>query len=130
MQTPLERKVLLGFSAAVALLLFSGGAAWFSATRTTERTAWVDHSHRVLYQAEAVLADLLNMQSTTRGYRLSFSRMGRAALQPTRLDHSVLVAAIMRVGRYEQWHPTVVWRVNPLHAAPALSVRDEASPAC
>jgi len=55
----------------VALLLISGGAAWFSATRTKERTAWVDHSHRVLYQLEAVLADLLNMQSAVRGFLLT-----------------------------------------------------------
>jgi PAS domain S-box-containing protein len=57
--------------AAVALLLFSGGSAWFSATRTTERTAAVDHTHRVLYQLEAVLADLLNMQTAVRGFLLT-----------------------------------------------------------
>lgn len=71
MQTSLEHKVLLGFLAAVGLLLFSGGAAWFSATSTTARFAQVDHTHRVLYQIESVLTDLLNMQSATRGYLLT-----------------------------------------------------------
>ncbi len=71
MQTSLEHKVLLGFLAAVGLLLLSGGAAWFSATSTTARFAQVDHTHRVLYQIESVLTDLLNMQSATRGYLLT-----------------------------------------------------------
>ena len=57
MQTPLERKILLGFLAAAGLLLFSGGAAWFSATNTTDRFAQVDHTYQVLYQTESVLVD-------------------------------------------------------------------------
>jgi light-regulated signal transduction histidine kinase (bacteriophytochrome) len=48
---------------------------------------------------------------------LSFSRMGRAALQPTRVDHSALVAAIVREGRYAQSHPAVAWQIDPLPAA-------------
>jgi PAS domain S-box-containing protein len=71
MQLTLEHKVTLGFLAALGLLLFSGSAAWFSASRTTERTAWVDQTHRVLYQLEAVLTDLLNMQTSVRGFLLT-----------------------------------------------------------
>lgn len=71
MQLSLERKIFLGFTGAVGLLLFSGGAAWLSATRTTETFRQVDHTHRVLYQLEAVLTDLLNMQSSTRGFLIT-----------------------------------------------------------
>ena len=71
MQLSLERKIFLGFTGAVGLLLFSGGAAWLSATRTTETFRRVDHTHRVLYQLEAVLTDLLNMQSWIRGFLIT-----------------------------------------------------------
>ncbi|MBA3848588.1 MAG: hypothetical protein C0502_01150 [Opitutus sp.] len=45
---------------------------------------------------------------------LSFSRMGRAALQPSRVDQSALVAGVVRERHYAQSHPGVTWRIDPL----------------
>ncbi len=67
----LERKIATGFAAAVGFMLVLGGAAWWSAARSAETLRWVDHTHAVLYQLEATLTDMLNMQTATRGYLLT-----------------------------------------------------------
>jgi len=67
----LERKIAGGFAAAVGFMLVVGGAAWWSAKRSAQTFQWVDHTHEVLYQLEATLVDMLNMQTATRGYLLT-----------------------------------------------------------
>jgi PAS domain S-box-containing protein len=55
---------------------------------------------------------------------LSFSRMGRATLQPKEVDdHDALIATVIREGRWEQADRPIEWHVGPLprvHADPAL----------
>ena len=71
MNFSLERKILTSAVLAVALLVLLGAGIFWSATRTAATFHWVDHTHRVLYQAESVLIDLLNMQSSTRGFLIT-----------------------------------------------------------
>ena len=71
MPLTLEKKIVAGFSAAVGFMLVIGGAAWWSAVRSADTFRWVDHTHEVLYQLEASLTDMLNMQTATRGYLLT-----------------------------------------------------------
>jgi PAS domain S-box-containing protein len=71
MPLTLEKKIAGGFAAAIALILALGGAAWWSALRSADTFRQVDHTHEVLYQLEAVLVDMLNMQTATRGYLLT-----------------------------------------------------------
>lgn len=110
-QTSLEHKVLLGFLAAVGLLLFSGGAAWFSATSTTARFAQVDHTHRVLYQIEAVLTDLLSMQSATRGYLLTGEER---FLEPYHRGRARIDAGLAQLAGLVADHPAQQERVRDL----------------
>lgn len=67
----LERKIAAGYAVAVVFLLLVGGTAWWSATRSAETFRLVDHTHQVLYQLEASLTDMLNMQTATRGFLLT-----------------------------------------------------------
>ena len=44
---------------------------WWSARRVAETWRWVDHTHRVLYELEAVLGQAVSVQAGARGYALT-----------------------------------------------------------
>lgn len=54
---------------------------------------------------------------------LAFSRIGRAQLARVQVDHDLLVAGVIRDGRYEDGLPRIEWivaKLPPVHADPAL----------
>ncbi|WP_438480803.1 sensor histidine kinase [Oleiharenicola lentus] len=86
MRLSLERKISVGFAIAFTVLLLTGISAWWSATRYRETAAWVEHTHEVLYQLESGLAELLNMQTATRGFLLTGEEHFLAPYQAGRVN--------------------------------------------
>ncbi|MBI3885540.1 MAG: CHASE3 domain-containing protein [Opitutae bacterium] len=71
MTVSLEKKVLTNAGLALVLLGALSAVVFWSATRSAATFRQVDQTHRVLYQAESVLVDLLTIQSATRGFLLT-----------------------------------------------------------
>lgn len=57
--------------ATLLVILAVCATGWWSARRVAETWRWVDHTHRVLYELEAVLAQAVSVQSGARGYALT-----------------------------------------------------------
>jgi PAS domain S-box-containing protein len=66
----IERKVSLGFAAALAVLLLVGVAAWRNAVISSDTFRLVDHTRQVLTRLGEVQTDVLAMQSSARGFVL------------------------------------------------------------
>ncbi len=71
MNRPLERKITLGFGAAIAALLLIGAAAWWSAARFKGTVYWVNHTQEVRTALERAFADVLSLQANARGFVLA-----------------------------------------------------------
>ncbi len=70
-QLPFRLKVLSALFGAGLLILFLN--SWFLSTTISEslrQQAWVDHTHRVLHEIEAITAALVGAESEQRGYML------------------------------------------------------------
>lgn len=58
----------------LATLLVVAGVCvtgWWSARRVAETWRWVDHTHRVLYEVQAVLTQAVSVQTGARGFALT-----------------------------------------------------------
>jgi PAS domain S-box-containing protein len=64
----LERKIIVGFCVALTALLVMASAAWWSITRFETTFRWVDHTHQVLFELEALLNQVEGMQVETQRY--------------------------------------------------------------
>lgn len=63
-----ERKVRLGFAAALACLVVIGMVSYLSVARLRENTARVEHTHEVLSGLELLLATVTDSETAERGY--------------------------------------------------------------
>lgn len=66
-----KSKVIAGFGIALAILIFTGVLSYRSMVRYDGDRQWVTHTHRVLEQVDAVVADLLNAETGERGFILT-----------------------------------------------------------
>ncbi len=64
------KKIAAGFGTALAILILVGSFAYRSMVKSDEDRVWVMHTRQVLEKLEAVLADLLNVETGARGYAL------------------------------------------------------------
>ena len=86
----LERKFAAGFATTVGFILVIGGLAWWSAARFSGTFRWVDHTHQVLYELEAGLTNMLNMQTSLPVTARVGTTVRLAVLRPT----VVLIATV------------------------------------
>ena len=107
----LERKIFLGFAAAVLVLLGVGSFAWWNAARFSATFRLVDHTHEVLYQLEATLTRLLVLQSSSRGYALTANE---SLLQTYDADEAALRDAQGRLRRLVADNPAQLRRLDRL----------------
>ena len=68
MKLSIEQKIQAGFAVALACLLLTGVAAWWSAERNVETFRLVDHSREVLDQLEDTLLGMLDTETGNRGF--------------------------------------------------------------
>ena len=73
MKLSLERKIILGFSATLLVLLLVTAAAWWNAARFRGTHYWVEHTREVLSCLEQLTSDVLAMQASTRGFVITGS---------------------------------------------------------
>lgn len=87
----LERKIFLGFGAALLVLALVTAAAWWNVARFTGTQYWVEHTRDVLSELEATRSSILGMQSSARGFVLTGSDQVLAPFQrgSTRLTESL-----------------------------------------
>jgi PAS domain S-box-containing protein len=71
MPLTIQNKIQAGFALALAFLLLTGAATWWSARRNVETFRAADHTYRVLDKLEAILVDVLNMETGARGFVIS-----------------------------------------------------------
>ena len=71
MKFSIERKIQAGFAVALAFLLLTGVAAWWSAQRSVETFRAVDHSREVFDQLEGALLGMLDLETGNRGFVIS-----------------------------------------------------------
>lgn len=71
MKLSLERKISLGFGAALFVLLMIIGSVWWTVARFQSTHHWVEHTREVLSTLEQALNDMLSMQASTRGFVLT-----------------------------------------------------------
>jgi PAS domain S-box-containing protein len=66
-----ERKVRIGFAAALACLAAIGIVSYVSVVRLDEAAAWVEHTHEVLGSLESLSAGVTDAETAERGYVIS-----------------------------------------------------------
>src|SRR5207244_3917324 len=74
MRFSIGTKVTAGYALALAALVLIGAAAYISVNRLLQTTRWVDHTHQVIEQLEAIVTDLGLIVAGDRGYALTGSR--------------------------------------------------------
>lgn len=67
----LERKIGLGFGAALIVLIASAIAAWWTVDRFSGTHQWVNHTREILGQLDQARSHILEMQSGVRGFVLT-----------------------------------------------------------
>jgi PAS domain S-box-containing protein len=81
---PLVRKIQLGFSAVLAVVLIVGIAAYRELLTSAHSERWVQHTHEVLDQLATLQSAIPNIEMGYRGFALTgeatFSRSSRASL--------------------------------------------------
>src|SRR5580692_6928350 len=63
-----KNKVIAGFGTALAILILVGVLSYRSMLQSDEDREWVTHSHQVLEKLDAVLANMLDIETGERGY--------------------------------------------------------------
>jgi signal transduction histidine kinase len=66
-----KNKVIAGFGTALAILLFVAFLSYRSVVQSNDDRLWVTHTHQVLETFDAVLANVLDVESGVRGYILT-----------------------------------------------------------
>jgi signal transduction histidine kinase len=66
-----RNKVVAGFGTALAILILVGVLSYRSMLRTDEDREWVTHTHQVLEKLDAVLTNMLDIETGARGYILT-----------------------------------------------------------
>ena len=66
-----KSKIIAGFGTALAMLILVGVLSYRSMVRSEEDRLWVTHTHLVLERLDAVLTNMLDMETGARGYVLT-----------------------------------------------------------
>lgn len=66
-----KNKVMIGVCAPLALTAILGAAAAYSISSIQHSAKWVDHTHKVISQATAIVASAVDMETGMRGYLLA-----------------------------------------------------------
>jgi signal transduction histidine kinase len=66
-----KNKVIAGFGTALAILILVGVLSYRSMVRNDEDRQWVTHTHQVLEKLDAVLTNMLDIETGARGYVLA-----------------------------------------------------------
>jgi signal transduction histidine kinase len=66
-----KNKVILGFGTALVILVLVGVHSYRSLVQTDADRKWVNHTHQVIEKLDAVLNNLLDIETGTRGYVLT-----------------------------------------------------------
>lgn len=117
MNVSIEKKIIAGFSVAVALLLFVAGAAAWNARRFDDTFRQVDHTHDVLSMLEQTLIGVLSMQTSTRGFVLTGNE---SMLNPYRGGIKVVADSLQQLQTLTQDNPQQeqrLARLEPLVAS-------------
>ena len=71
MKMLIQHKIQAGFAVALAFLLLTGAAAWWSAQRNVETFRWVDHTREVLDKLGGTRTAMLHTESGARGFAIA-----------------------------------------------------------
>ena len=66
-----KNKLIAGFGAALAVLILVGASAYRSMVRNDDDRQWVTHTHLVIEKIDALLANMLDIETGARGYGLT-----------------------------------------------------------
>jgi PAS domain S-box-containing protein len=64
----LDKSVTGGFIIAVGIMVTAAGVSWDHTYQLKDASAWVSHTHEVLKEIEDVRADMMELESSQRGY--------------------------------------------------------------
>jgi PAS domain S-box-containing protein len=100
----LERKIALGFGAALFVLLLVTAAAWWNVAQFQGTHYWVERTREGLSRLERTLSDVLAMQASTRGFVLTGSDEVLAPFQESsaRLEASLTELRRLMANRPDQ----------------------------
>jgi PAS domain S-box-containing protein len=90
----LERKVTLGFAAALIVLVLVSIAAWWNVARFRSTLYWVDRARQALNWLEQTRSDVLSMQAGVRGFALTGSD---EALEPFHRSSTRITQALVEL---------------------------------
>ena len=102
MKLLIEQKIQAGFAVALAFLIVTGGAAWWSAQRNVETLRSVDLTYQVLDQIEDTLVEMLNVETGSRGFAISGEE---AFLEPYQSGIVAVQKSFERARRLTQDNP-------------------------
>jgi len=94
MKSKIDPKIIVGFVLAVAVLLLTAAASFWSIQGLKVQTERVEHTYQVLQEAETITAVLKDAQAGTRGYLLTGDTV---YLRPYSIATGQLPAALARV---------------------------------
>jgi len=63
-----EKRVVLGFVVALAIIVWLGVHSFLNHQKFTETSQWVSHTHEVLFHSEQILTAAMDMETNQRGY--------------------------------------------------------------
>ena len=72
---PMERKVWLGFGAALGLLAVVGCTAYWEVVKLRDNDAWVDHTHQVISSLRRVQSLVADAETGQRGYLITGDKL-------------------------------------------------------
>jgi methyl-accepting chemotaxis protein len=64
-------KIGAGFAAALAIVIFIGGASYRSTSKLTDTVDWVNHSHEVMHNLDGLIQALTDAETGQRGYTIT-----------------------------------------------------------
>ena len=63
-----EKRVVLGFVVALAIIIWLGVHSFLNHQKFAETSQWVSHTHEVLFHSEQILTAAMDMETSQRGY--------------------------------------------------------------
>jgi len=97
-----QQKIQAGFAVALAFLLLTGVAAWWSEQRNVETFRSVEHTYQVLDRFETMLVGMLNLETGYRGFAISGDE---AFLQPQQAGIAAIQESLTAAKRLTQDNP-------------------------
>ncbi|UXY13952.1 methyl-accepting chemotaxis protein [Chitiniphilus purpureus] len=109
----IAKKLTLGFACVISLLLLLAGFSYLNVTRLTNTVNWNIHTYEVITEANALLEQMLNLQTGSRGFLLTGDE---DFLQPFQLGKVAFVEHYGRLRKLISDHPEQQKRLDALDA--------------